>query len=193
MLRFNLLVIIILSVIYATYFLVTNISKRRSLLETVKNLVTFVYIMFVLKYTLFPIIGFDSLANELRNEIGFTRFNWIPLYSLYKDIKSASTYTVLRGILMQTILNICLSIPFGFLIKLFYNKATTIISKIWYALGFGLCIESLQLIISILIGYTYRVIDIDDIIFNAIGVFVGYFLYKIYSFVSDRLNTSLNQ
>ncbi|WP_081943452.1 VanZ family protein [Caloranaerobacter azorensis] len=49
------------------------------------------------------------------------------------------------------------------------------------AISFGTIIESLQLIISLFLKYTYRVIDINDIIFNFIGVIIGFYIFKIFS------------
>ncbi|WP_420834473.1 hypothetical protein [Caloranaerobacter azorensis] len=34
---------------------------------------------------------------------------------------------------------------------------------------------------SLFLKYTYRVIDINDIIFNFIGVIIGFYIFKIFS------------
>lgn len=48
-------------------------------------------------------------------------------------------------------------------------------------------IESLQLIISLLLKYNYRVIDINDVIFNFIGIITGYFIFRIFSFIIIKM------
>jgi glycopeptide antibiotics resistance protein len=46
-------------------------------------------------------------------------------------------------------------------------------------LAFGLIIEAVQLIIGLLLGYPYRVTDINDVIANALGVWLGFALFGL--------------
>ena len=193
MLRFDFKIIGILAAFYVLYLIITNKGKRRGLKEIGKSTIMYVYIMLVLKFTVFPIPRLNSNTYFLQKEIGFSRCNCIPLRSLYWALVKAYSYSMIMIILKPIIFNTCISIPFGFLIQLFYRDKTTPISKFWLALGFGTCIEGLQLLISIFIGYTYKVIDVDDVIFNAIGVLIGYQGYAAYNFIIGRLTTNSYQ
>lgn len=189
MIRFNFQLIAIITVFYILYLIITNKHRKRGLTEIGKSMVMYVYIMLVLKYTIFPIPYLDNGTHMLQTNIGFSRFNCIPLRSIYWAFVKAYSYSMIMIILKPIIFNTCISIPFGLLVQLFYRDKITPKSKFCLALGFGLCIEGLQLLISIIIGYTYKVVDIDDIIFNALGIFIGYNLYDGYRLVIDRLNS----
>jgi glycopeptide antibiotics resistance protein len=74
--------------------------------------------------------------------------------------------------------NILLTIPFGF--------GISFISKIrprniyWLALAVGLMLEITQLVISLIVHSPFRVVDINDVLLNAIGVLIGYGLFRIF-------------
>ena len=51
---------------------------------------------------------------------------------------------------------------------------------IWLPALVGLSIEGLQLVISLLLGYPYRVIDVNDLIANAAGVLLGYAFFRVF-------------
>src|SRR6185295_10357703 len=89
--------------------------------------------------------------------------NLIPLITLTpEDIKTS-------------LLNILLLIPFGFglpFITNFRMKKVIIIGAL-----FSFSIELLQLITGLLAQITFRVADINDLIFNTIGVAIGYILF----------------
>ena len=50
----------------------------------------------------------------------------------------------------------------------------------------------MQLAISLGIGGPYRVVDITDILLNAIGVLIGYGLFKAFAWLYRRLTQRLN-
>jgi|SRR5215207_1329300 len=85
--------------------------------------------------------------------------------------------------------NILLTIPFGF--------GISFISKIrprnvyWLALVVGLVLEIIQLVISLIVHSAFRVVDINDVLLNTIGVLIGYGLFrifgKIYSVATHKL------
>lgn len=59
---------------------------------------------------------------------------------------------------------------------------------------FCLSLEITQLIVSLLVGLTFRVIDINDVIFNMLGIFAGYLLYQalILEFFVTKLTIQSN-
>jgi glycopeptide antibiotics resistance protein len=102
--------------------------------------------------------------------------NLIPLITLtLEDLKTS-------------FLNILLMIPFGFGLPFIANlrmKRVVIIGVL-----FSIGIELLQFLTGLMAGITFRVADINDVIFNTFGVVVGYVLFtgfmRIYRHISPR-------
>lgn len=81
----------------------------------------------------------------------------------------------------QLILNILLFVPFGFLVPLLWKRFQNILRTFFLGLSFSLFIELSQL-------FCHRVTDIDDLITNTIGGFIGYLLFIIARLVLPKLN-----
>lgn len=73
--------------------------------------------------------------------------------------------------------NILMTIPFGILYPLIHPLPTRRIPLL--ALLVGFFTELSQLLTMLLIGSNYRSVDINDTIFNALGVLVGYGLLRL--------------
>jgi glycopeptide antibiotics resistance protein len=85
--------------------------------------------------------------------------------------------------------NILLTIPFGFGISFVSHLRPKDFLWLPFAIGFG--IETAQLLISLLLQYPYRVIDINDALLNAAGVLVGYALFRIFARLFFQISTRL--
>lgn len=88
--------------------------------------------------------------------------------------------------------NILLTMPFGFGISFITKIKSHHIT--WLAVTVGLIFEVTQLMISLAIGSLFRVVDINDVILNAIGVLFGYSLFRIFGwlflFVTQKFGVS---
>jgi glycopeptide antibiotics resistance protein len=94
--------------------------------------------------------------------------------------------------LKTSLLNILLLIPFGFGLPFITNlrmKKIVVIGAL-----FSIVIESLQLLTGLLAKITFRIADINDVIFNTVGVAVGYILFvgfvRIYRHASHNWDIS---
>src|SRR5687767_10950865 len=74
--------------------------------------------------------------------------------------------------------NILLTIPFGFGIS-FIAKITRR-NIPWFILLVGITLEFTQLVISLVVRSSFRVIDINDVILNAIGLLLGYGIFRMF-------------
>jgi glycopeptide antibiotics resistance protein len=77
--------------------------------------------------------------------------------------------------LTTSLLNILLFVPFGVglpFITVFRLKKVVIIGAL-----FSVSIEILQLVTGLMAHITFRVADINDVIFNTLGVVIGYLLF----------------
>lgn len=94
---------------------------------------------------------------------------------------------------ITSLLNIVATIPIGFFIPLIANKRIGKLKMIFYAILSGLIIETLQLMQLLIIGYTMRIIDINDIIFNGTGVLAGYLLYLVFLTLALKLSVKIGR
>ena len=81
--------------------------------------------------------------------------------------------------LLFLIYNTILTLPFGFGINFLTSMSFKKIVRVSILLGLGL--EVAQFLISLILRYPYRVIDINDSIFNSCGVLLGYGLFKLFA------------
>ncbi len=132
----------------------------------------YIYLLLVAGAVLFPIhlIG-GAYTDEFKWQLFLSRINLKPF--------DFGPYATTRYILMTAIPNVLLTVPFGFGISLVARL------KPWYFLWLpvvaGLALEGAQLVMSLVIRYPYRVIDINDYFMNAAGVVVGYALFRLFA------------
>ena len=86
--------------------------------------------------------------------------------------------------------NILLTIPFGMGIHVVARIKPK--DSIWLTFLIGCSFEFAQLIIAVVFHAGFRAIDINDIILNTIGAFIGYLFFRIfgwlYLFIMQKLN-----
>ena len=92
-------------------------------------------------------------------------FNWFPPFWAYTEIIKRSS--IAGSLAKQILMNIFMLAPLGFLIPIAINR-----NPLPVGIAFSLLIETLQYVTKR--GY----FELDDLIHNAIGVFLGYMLYQ---------------
>lgn len=101
----------------------------------------------------------------LRGFEGEAALNLIPLATLSGDD------------LRTSLLNILMTVPFGFALPLLTRV------RFWQVAGagvlFSLAIEAVQYVTGALAGTTFRVADINDVIFNTAGAALGYLVFAL--------------
>ena len=100
------------------------------------------------------------------------------------SVKNAFTYNT-YGLEFKNIGgNLILLIPLG--IYIHFIKRNLGMKHI-VIMGFttAMVIELIQLSISLLLGYSYRSFDVDDLILNTIGFIIG---YKVFSLIKNELS-----
>ncbi|MDE7253713.1 MAG: VanZ family protein [Acetatifactor sp.] len=147
----------IIFVIPAVLILWYAIFKKRNLNEMIAGLIFAFYLIAV-----FSVVGIPTVGTF---KVNFS-FNLIPLIDI---VNSPLEY------IKNTILNIILFMPLGFLVPAIWKKYRSI--KTMFLMGFALsvCIEILQI-------FTFRLTDIDDLITNTAGTVLGYYICKRVSF-----------
>ena len=182
---FDLLTVLLFGLIWIG--IVTFLRLKKSLTYLIFFTIFYVYIIKVLDYTLFQ---FQSLVLLkyfrpdliLNGQTVGQDINLIPLITLTpQDLKTS-------------LLNILLLMPFGFGLPFITNYQMRKI-VVMGAL-FSIVIEFLQLITGRMAKITFRITDINDVIFNTVGVAIGYILFvgfvRIYRHISKNWKISAN-
>lgn len=168
MITFELAILIgiIIIIFYAIISLILKIKPKKIIVSCI----FIAYLTAVAVVTLFPIL-IDDKVEYFGN---LTWYNFIP----FKTIAQTLQYGVTTTAIVQILGNILMSVPFGIFIMIFLDKP-----KWWnmllFALALTVSIELSQMIIGFAINNMYRTVDIDDIILNVIGTYIGYGIYKI--------------
>ena len=147
----------------------------------------YVYLFNVLDYTLFQfqsllILRYFVPNLILNGQTAGASINLIPLITLMpQDVKTS-------------LLNILLLTPFGFglpFITMLHMKQIVVIGVV-----FSIVVEVLQLATGLMAHITFRIADINDVIFNTVGVAIGYMLFvvvvRIYHHLSPHWELSAN-
>jgi len=143
-------------------------KKKKSLVYLLFFTVFYVYIVTVLYYTLYIhqsllLLKYFVPDLMLNGTAAGKSLNLIPLI------------TITLGDLKFLFLNILLFMPFGFGLPFVTNfrfKKIVVIGAL-----FSIAIELLHLLTGLLAKMTFRVVDINDVIFNTVGVAIGYILF----------------
>jgi glycopeptide antibiotics resistance protein len=157
------------------------LKKKKSFVHVLFFTIFYIYLYKVLDYTL---LQFQSLLLlqyfvpdlMLRGVEAGRSVNIIPLVTLTpEDVKTS-------------ILNILMMMPFGFGLPFITNLRfkKVVIAGLLLSIG----IEFLQLITGFTANTTFRVADINDLIFNTVGVAIGYILFAQFVLIYRRISRS---
>lgn len=156
-----------LALLYALVFFRKWKRKGREILLV--NTLMYVYLSFVLYFTLMPVLtSLPFIGNH-----SYVPMNLIP----FIDVSEG------RGdYLRQVVLNIVMTIPFGFLFPLTQNRTAGFGKTACFCFLMSLGIELLQPLIS-----SSRSSDVTDLITNVIGGMLGYGVYAVFKPVTFRV------
>ena len=131
-----------------------------------------IYLLFAIEEVFLPIHFGGELVGMEAIDIS-ANLNLIPFYF--------GRFGTLQSSLMTLFLNIVLTMPFGFGISFVMPiKPKTIL---WLAPLVGLITEGGQLLIMFFQPYSLRIVDINDVLMNALGVVLGYGLFRIFAYL----------
>lgn len=151
-----------------------RLKKKKSLVYLLFFTIFFVYLYKVMDYTLLQFQSLlllkhflpDLMLNGLQTG---KNVNLIPLATLtWEDVQTS-------------LLNILLMIPFGFGLPFITNFRMEKVVVIGLLLSIG--IEFLQLVTGFMANTSFRIADINDLIFNTSGVAIGYLLFVAFIYI----------
>ena len=151
---------IVLIVMYIFIFYKKWKSQGKDVLLV--NTIMYIYLSFVLYFTLMPII--TSLPFIFNHP--YDSMNLVPFIDVLNG----------RGDFVRQVgLNVIMTIPFGFLMPLVKKENDKLLKVVFYTFLLSLGIELLQPLIN-----GVRSADITDLITNVIGGTIGYIIYLIF-------------
>lgn len=184
---FDALTVFLFVLIWIGIITFLRLKKKKSLIYLIFFTIFYVYLFKVLDYTLFQFQSLLLLKHFMPNLI-------LNGLAAGKNLNLIPFITLIPQDLKTSLLNILLLIPFGFglpFITDFHMKKVVVVGAL-----FSIAIEFLQLITGLMAKITFRVADINDVIFNTVGVAVGYILFvgfvRIYRHISRNRKTSAN-
>ena len=183
----DLLTVLLFGLIWISIITFLGFKKKKSLAYLIFFTIFYVYIVKVLDYTLFQFQSLILLKYFMPDLI-------LNGQTVGKALNLIPFITLTPGDLKTSLLNILLLIPFGFGLPFITNyrmKKIVVIGAL-----FSIVIELTQLITGFITKITFRVADINDVIFNTVGVAIGYILFvgfvHIYRHLSQNWEISAN-
>ena len=126
--------------------------------------------LFMLTALLYAMILFYVVTFQ---DVNYGTNNFIPFKEIFR-------YEIGSRLFVKNVLgNIILFIPFG-LIVAYLMKTRKFLPTVFITLIMSIVIEYTQLQIG-------RTFDIDDILLNIVGGFIGYFIYLMFNVIESRL------
>lgn len=142
-----------------------------------------VYLLILVKVIVFkyPLEQLKEIASGWRREVlweglqgaNFELFRTIKLYIRYWDHRGINSFANLVG-------NVAAFIPFGYLLPRVCKAAENLLFCMAAAFLFVTGIEVFQLLSA------FGFFDVDDILLNCLGVFLGYLFFKIWKLFCPR-------
>lgn len=166
---FNYKIIIVSIMVYLLLLGFLKYYAKKSPVFLVFFTLMYIYLNMVIKYTQFPIYN-DEFQKSILGPFSIEKnFNFIPL----KD-----------GFNFSSLYNIVMVIPFGFLLPLLWKVDFKKI--IILGLGFSFTLEAMQAIQGIVIGYSQRSVDVNDLICNTLGAIIGYICFYLFRLAIEK-------
>jgi glycopeptide antibiotics resistance protein len=165
---FNLALLLLFGLIWIGAAIYLHYRKKKSAIYLLFFTIFYTYLFKVLDYTLFQfqslvILKYFNPNLMLRGQASGESLNLIPLVGLTSQDVGTS------------LLNILLMVPFGFGIPFIANfrmKQTVIIGAL-----FSIAIEIIQFVTGVMTNVAFRITDINDVLFNILGVAMGYIFF----------------
>jgi glycopeptide antibiotics resistance protein len=166
---------------------ILRVRKQQGLVYMLFFTIFFVYVVVVLDRTLFQFQSLIVLKHfaphlMLNGQGDGNTVDLIPLVKLtHEDLETS-------------LLNVLLMVPFGFGLPFITNLRFT--GTVVAGVLISVVIEVFQLVTGLIGGVTFRIADVNDVIFNATGVVLGYGLFvgfvRVYRGVTGEWKLSTN-
>lgn len=125
----------------------------------------------------FVVLIYFLLLSE-RKEYTYYRYN-LTLFQEIKRFLNGAKYFSTKEIMSNLLGNVIGFVPLGFMIPIIRQKKTFSFLCVIFVFLFSLTIEMIQLLFRI------GVFDVDDLLLNTLGGFIGYLIYLLWQCILD--------
>lgn len=179
----DLRVILVLFFIYLLLCLFFKIKFKKNNMFLLFFSIMFVYLCNVIRLTQFPVYALESMREVFDGQNVWREINVVPFRTITSDFSMASA------------LNILMTMPLGFGLPFLMKCSLKKIAFI--GAGTGFFCELGQLLVALHVGFTFRFVDIDDIILNMTGAILGYLIYvyvfkPLFKYAINKFSVELN-
>lgn len=147
----------VIFVVPAVFILQYAVFKQKRFSKTAAVMVFMFYLIAV-----FSVVGIPTVSSWHVDPT----FNLIPIIDI---VNSPLDY------IRNTILNIILFVPLGFLLPMIWKEYRSLRTAALAGLLLSVLIEILQI-------FTFRLTDVDDLITNTAGAVLGFYMARLFSF-----------
>lgn len=158
--------IVLLGFAILVLFGIVMIIRKVKAKKVLFNLSFGLYILMIIAFCFFP-IRIGVIGEDMPN-------NFIPFHSIAESVVDSVKNNTPYG-MVSVLGNFIMLMPLGIFLY-YYIKDLKI--RLVNILLVSISIETIQFIISLLIGYNYRCIDIDDVILNVLGGIIACILFN---------------
>ena len=137
---------------------------KNTKLKTFSRILFICYIMAALYFMLFS----EAMGRNIHSEN--YRYNLVLFKEIKRYLYNVETIGI-WSVIINLLGNVIFFIPFGIILPITSRKFTKLYRVIFLMFGFSLFVELMQLIFKI------GAFDVDDILLNVIGAFIGYMIY----------------
>lgn len=159
---FDLSTVLLAALIWVCIALFLRCKRKKTFVYVLFFTIFYIYIIKLLDFTQFPIYLSESMRANIGQNV-ITNTNLVPFIHLGLNQ------------LKTSLLNILLTIPFGFGLPFISNLNF----KKVVCVGFltSVTLEIMQLFTGLGAGFTFRIVDVNDVIFNTAGTALGYLFF----------------
>jgi glycopeptide antibiotics resistance protein len=151
-----------------------GVARHRPWWQVTAAVLLVLYIGWVIGATLFPIyLEGRSAPEELVSTLNHP--NLVPLRSIRETLALDGVWQRVRLLAG----NVVVFSPFGLLLPIIWPRLARFWRMALAGLLFSAGIELSQLGLSLVLGYWYRMTDVDDVLLNVTGVLLGYGLLRL--------------
>ncbi|PEJ60842.1 hypothetical protein CN692_01775 [Bacillus sp. AFS002410] len=166
------------------YFINVIIRKNFNFIRLFHFFTWLFYWLSLIKVVFFPFsYRFKHNPEIFRKDL---LYQFVPFHTVFNSIQ--------HGLWIQIIGNIVLLLPIPILFVVLKRKKLPFNKNFLIGLILTISIELIQLLINYSTKYPNKVMDIDDVILNMIGILFGWIISKVYSewYLNHKENSSQN-
>lgn len=180
MLYFSILFVPLFIILYIP--IIIKLKKQKAPIERyIIYAIFYIYIAKVIDEVFFPFPCDENMISMFKRTHSNIKHNIIPFKSIIGYFNTSKFRTI------QFYGNILLFMPMGYLLPLIKTNINKLSKVLTISFCISLGIETMQLMISFMYGFAYRSFDVDDIIMNVFGAFLGFVFLKLTAPILNKL------